>query len=368
MSSTENHPLFQPAKLGSCELRSRFIMAPLTRSRSDEKGLASDLMAKYYAQRSHDSGAGLIISEATNISPLAYGYALTPGIYSEEQTQSWKKVTDAVHEKGGKIFCQLWHCGRISHKDLMPNGEKPLSASPIQADAEAFTQEGKKQASEPQEMSQTQILATIKDYAHAAKCAKEAGFDGIEVHCANGYLLHQFIATQSNRRQDEYGGTIENRLRFPLAVIETCLEHWDAGQVGVRIAPVSHFNDVSTEDPQRDYEYFVDKLDKLSLAYIHVIEGNTGEERRTKIEFDYTQLKDKFSGQYISNNCLYLKKAKQLFNDKKLDFACFGRDFIANPDLVKRFKEEASLNELKEDGLYGGGEEGYTDYPFLENK
>ncbi|MBD64802.1 MAG: alkene reductase [Halobacteriovoraceae bacterium] len=356
--------LFTSVQLGNIALKNKFVMAPLTRSRSDEKGLANDLMAKYYAQR---AGAGLIISEATNISPYAYGYAMTPGIYTEEQVESWKKITQAVHDKDGKIFCQLWHCGRISHKDLMPNSVKPMSASIVKAQAQAFTKNGKVDTSEPQAMSHQDIKNTIKDYVHAAKCAKEAGFDGIEIHSANGYLLHQFLASNCNRRDDQYGGSIENRTRFPLEVISACLEVWDPGQMGVRIAPVSHFNDIETEDPQKDYEYYVSQLNEINLAYIHVIEGHTGEQRKTKFAFDYQQLKNKFRNSYMSNNCLDLQTANELVQSDKADLVCFGRKFIANPDLVARFKKGAELNELREEGLYGGDETGYTDYPFMDS-
>jgi len=362
--SNEKKSLFESAQLGSLTLKNRFIMAPLTRSRSDDNGLANDLMAKYYAQR---ASAGLIISEATNISPYAFGYALTPGIYTDEQVESWKNVTKAVHDKGGKIFCQLWHCGRISHSDLMPNNEKPFSASAIKAQAEAFTKEGKKEASEPREMSKEDIRNTIKDYVHAARCAKDAGFDGIEVHSANGYLLHQFLGNNSNRRTDEYGGSVEARSRFTLEVVSACLEVWSPGEIGIRLAPVSEFNDLKAEDPQRDYEYLVGKLDELNLAYVHIIEGNTGEKRDVGRDFDYSKLRENFKNNYISNNCLDLETAKKLVNEDRADFVCFGRKFIANPDLVERYEKGAELNDLKEEGLYGGGEEGYTDYPFLSN-
>lgn len=354
--------LFEPAKLGSLNLKNRFIMAPLTRSRSDEKGLANKMMAKYYAQR---ASAGLIISEATNISPYAYGYAFTPGIYTDEQVASWKQVTQAVHDKDGKIFCQLWHCGRISHVDLMPNQEKPLSASAVKADGEAFTRDGKKDASQPKAMSQQDIKNTIKDYVHAAKCALEAGFDGVEIHSANGYLLHQFIANNSNQRTDEYGGAVENRTRFTLEVVQAVLEVCDAKKVGIRLAPVSGFNDVQSEDPQRDYEYLVEKLNDFGLAYVHIIEGNTMETRDTDKNFDYGRLKELSNSSYMSNNCLDLKTAQSLYEDEKADFVCFGRKFIANPDLVSRFEQNASLNDLREEGMYGGDEEGYTDYPFM---
>ena len=365
MNNQEFEKIFSPTTIGNIQLENRLIMAPLTRSRSDDKGLANELMATYYSQR---ATAGLIISGATNISSYAYGYAKTPGIYTKEQVSSWKQVTDQVHKHNGKIICQLWHCGRISHYSLMPNEDKPLSASAIKADAEAFTKNGKEDTSEPQAMSLEQIESTIKDYTHAAQCAKDAGFDGIEIHCANGYLLHQFMATNCNRREDEYGGSIENRMRLPLEVLQSCLKIWDAQNIGVRIGPVSHFNDVSTEDPQRDYEYFAQKLSEENIAYIHVIEGHTGEKRNTEENFDYKSLKSKFKNNYISNNCLDFELAKDLIENNKADFACFGRKFIANPDLVERFKKGAELNELREDGLYGGGEKGYTDYPFLDNK
>jgi N-ethylmaleimide reductase len=356
--------IFEPIKMSNSTLKNRVVMAPLTRSRADNSGNPTDMMTEYYAQR---SGAGLIISEATNISKEAYGYELTPGIFSNDQIAGWKKITQAVHKKDGKIFCQLWHCGRISHEDLQPDGQKPVAPSAINPDAEAFVNGEKKKTPTPRALETQEISRIISEYVVAAKNAIEAGFDGVEVHSANGYLLHQFISDSSNKRDDQYGGSIENRCRFTLDTISAVVSAIGADKVGIRLAPVSDFNNVSTENPQKTYEYIVEQLNEFNINYIHVIEGKTQGDR-DYLNFDYKSLKEKFNGLYIGNNNYDLELAKKRTEDNSVDMVCFGRPFIANPDLVTRFKENASLNELDEDTMYSGGEHGYTDYPKLNEE
>lgn len=356
--------LFEPVKMKNLTLDNRMIMAPLTRSRATKAGVPTELMAKYYGQR---ASAGLIISEATNISKEAYGYALTPGIFTDEQVEGWKMVLSSVHAKNGKMFCQLWHCGRVSHPDLQPENKKPVAPSAITPKAEAFTADGKKACEEPRALEINEISRIIGEYTLAAENALKAGFDGVEIHSANGYLLHQFISDSSNKRDDQYGGSVENRCRFTLDVVQAICSVIDSSKVGIRLAPVSDFNDVSTNDPQRDYEYLVEELGKYNLAYVHVIEGKTQGDRDYK-NFNYNNLKDKFNGLYMANNNYDRKLAFEKIKNREADLICFGRPFIANPDLVMRFKEDAELNELREDGLYGGDEKGYTDYPFMGEK
>ena len=336
-------------------------MAPMTRSRATEAGVPTDMMATYYGQR---SGAGLIISEATNISQEAYGYALTPGIFTEEQVEAWKKITAKVHDEGGKIFCQLWHCGRVSHPDLQPENTKPVAPSAIKGNVQGFTKDGKKDSPEPRALETHEIPRIIGDYIKAAENSIKAGFDGVEVHSANGYLLHQFISESTNKREDQYGGSVENRCRLTLEVVQGVCSAIGPEKVGVRLAPVSDFNDVSTSDPQRDYEYLAEKLSWYNIAYMHIIEGKTQGDRNYK-NFDYGSLKSKFNGIYIANNNYNLELAQKSLDNKEADLICFGRPFIANPDLVIRYKEGAELNDIDEDNLYSGGEKGYIDYPFL---
>jgi len=357
----EQKDLFLPFETGPLKFKNRIIMAPLTRSRADEDGNPTPMMKEYYSQR---AGAGMIISEATNISKEAVGYMKTPGIWSEEQILGWKIITDEVHQKGGTIFCQLWHCGRISHSDLQPDGDAPVSASEIGADADVFTSDGMKKSSTPRALKTEEIPRLISDYVHAATCAKKAGFDGVEVHSANGYLLHQFISDSSNKREDQYGGSIENRCRLTLEVIKAVTKVWGEERVAVRFGPVSPFNGVETSEPQKTYEYMLDTLNELSLAYVHVIEGKTGGDRDYG-DFDYKKFRDHYKGTYMANNNYDLDLALKKRENNTADLICFGRPFIANPDLVERYKKGADLNEIDSDTLYQGGKKGYTDYPFL---
>ena len=323
------------------------------------------LNAEYYRQR---AGAGLIISEATNISQQGKGYAFTPGIYTDAQVAGWRLVTDAVHAAGGAIFCQLWHVGRISHPSLQPDGGLPVAPSAIRADGQAFTEAGFAPFVTPRALETTEMPGLVADYVHAAACAKQAGFDGVEIHAANGYLLEQFLRTKTNQRTDAYGGSIENRARLLLEVAEAVVGVWGGEQVGIRLSPVSPANDMggptgdAAADVQAVYDYVVAGLDRLGLAYIHVIEGAT-QGPRDNIPFDYAKLRSLSHGLYLANNGYDLALSEAARQDDKADLIVFGRPFITNPDLVERLRTGAALAPSDDKThWYGGGAEGYTDY------
>ena len=355
-------PLFQPFRLGDLDLPNRIVMAPLTRNRATPGTDApNDLAATYYRQR---AGAGLIISEATQISQQGQGYIWTPGLYSEAQVEGWRKTTRAVHEAGGRMFAQIWHVGRVSHWSLQPNGGAPVAPSAIPAKTKTFIETGFAEVSEPRALEASEIAGVVRDYAHAALNAKRAGFDGVEIHAANGYLIDQFLRDGSNKRADSYGGGIENRARFALEVAEAVLKVWPASRVGVRLAPVSPANDVADSDPAALFGYLVQRLSELRLAYIHIIEGAT-QGARDIAAFDYAALRRAFGGAYIANNGYSRELAIETLGQGRADLIAFGRPFISNPDLVERLRLGASLAPLDRATLYGGGAHGYTDYPAL---
>lgn len=357
--------LFSPFRLGDLELRNRIVMAPLTRNRATKGSDApNELNAEYYRQR---ACAGLIISEATQISKQGQGYIWTPGIYSEAQVEGWKKVTSAVHDAGGRIFIQLWHVGRISHVSLQPGGLPPVAPSAIRAKTKTFIETGFADVSEPRALTIAEIAGIVRDYAHAAENAKKAGFDGIEIHAANGYLIDQFLKDGTNKRTDAYGGSVENRARFALEVADAILSIWDRRRVGIRLAPVSPANDISDSDPAKIFFYLVDKLSARGLTYIHVVEGATGGPRDVA-PFDYLALRKAFSGAYIANNGYTRELAIETLAAGRADLIAFGKLFISNPDLVERFRLNAPLNPFDQATFYGGGEKGYADYPTLAHE
>ncbi len=354
--------LFQPVTLGDLPLPNRIVMAPLTRSRAGKGDVQGPMNAEYYAQR---ATAGLIVSEATNISQQGKGYAYTPGIYTEEQVAGWRAVTSAVHAKGGRIFCQLWHVGRISHPSLQPGGGLPVSASDVTPKGQAFTESGFQPLVQPRALEAAEIPGLIEDYRHAADCAKRAGFDGVEVHAANGYLLEQFMRTHTNRRTDQYGGSVENRVRLTLDVTEAVVEVWGGGgRVGIRLSPVSPANDMAGfEDAQEIYDAVVAGIERLGLGYMHIIEGAT-QGPRDNVKFDYVKLQKTFSGLYMANNGYDLHLAEDARAQLRADLIAFGRPFITNPDLVDRLRRGIPLAPSSDKThWYGGGAEGYTDYP-----
>lgn len=351
--------LFSSYQLGNIELNNRIVMAPLTRNRAGKGLVPSEFAADYYAQR---ASAGLIITEATQVSPQAQGYQDTPGLYTTEQIDAWRKVTNAVHDKGGKIFVQLWHVGRISHVDLQPNGASPIAPSAIRADTKTFVNNTFTEVSEPRALELYEIPAIISDFRQAAANAITAGFDGVEIHAANGYLLEQFIKDGANQRTDIYGGSIENRARLLLEVVEAIVSEIGAHRTGVRISPVSPANGISCSDPQPQYNYITEQLNQLGIVYLHVVEGATGGPRNIA-PFDYSAIRNRFEQTYLANNGYDLELANTHLESDEADLFAFGKLFISNPDLVERLKHGLPLAELNPATLYGGGAEGYTDYP-----
>lgn len=353
--------LFQPYDLGPITLGNHIVMAPLTRNRAGTGLVPSELAATYYAQR---ATAGLLITEATQISAQAQGYQDTPGIYTQAQIDGWRKVTDAVHAKGGRIFVQLWHVGRISHVDLQPGGAAPVAPSAIRAATKTFVHNGFSDVSEPRALELQEIPGIIDDFRKAAANAIAAGFDGVEIHGANGYLLEQFLKDGANQRTDEYGGSVENRARLLLEVTAAVKDEIGAERTGVRISPVSPANAISCSDPQPQYDYLAEQLDALGIVYLHVVEGATGGPRDVS-PFDYDALRQRFKNTWIGNNGYDLALASTQLAQGKAELFAFGRPFISNPDLVERLKTGAPLAPLNPETLYGGGAQGYTDYPSL---
>lgn len=353
--------LFEPYALGHLTLANRIVMAPLTRNRAGKGLVPSEFAAEYYSQR---ASAGLLISEATQISQQGQGYQDTPGIYSPAQIDGWRAVTDAVHAKGGRIFAQLWHVGRISHVDLQPDGGAPVAPSALRAESKTFVNNSFVDVSEPRALELEELPGIISDFRQAAANAIAAGFDGVEIHGANGYLLDQFAKDGANLRDDAYGGSIVNRARLLLEVASAVASEIGPQRTGIRISPVSPANGITSSDPQAQFDYIVDRLSALDLVYLHVVEGATGGPRDVA-PFDYAGLRRRFKNTYIANNGYDLALAKQQLAENKADLFAFGRPFIANPDLVERLKTGAPLAELDPNTLYGGGAAGYIDYPTL---
>lgn len=355
--------LFEPAQAGALRLSNRIVMAPLTRNRAGPGLVPGPLAINYYGQR---ASAGLIIAEATQISPQAQGYADTPGCYSEDQVHAWKKITGAVHEKGGKIVVQLWHTGRISHRSFH-GGHAPVGPSAIRANTKTFISgQGFVDASMPRALQRGEIAGIVEDFRFACTRAIEAGFDGVELHGAHGYLLDAFLRDGTNHRTDSYGGSIQNRARFLLEVATACRAAIGADRLGVRLSPVSTAGDSHDSHPQELFNHVVSALDPLGLAYLHIVEGETGG-ARDGIPFDYGALRNCWSGVWMVNNGYDRQMAIDAITSGRADLVSFGRDFIANPDLVERLQENAPLNLLMDqETFYGGDAHGYTDYPTLK--
>jgi N-ethylmaleimide reductase len=355
-----NIDLFSAISLGDLILPNRVIMAPLTRNRATMPGNVPRAMnAIYYAQR---SSAGLIISEATQVSPEGIGYPATPGIHNAEQVNGWRDVNDAIHAQGGRLFVQLWYCGRISHPDLLPDNRQPVSASAIRPEGEAVTFEGLKPFVEPRALHTDELPGIVDQYRKAAKLAVEAGFDGVEVHSANGYLLDQFLRDGTNQRDDSYGGSLENCSRLLMEVLAAVLESWEPARVGVRISPENSFNDIRDSGPQATFNFVARALSGKGLGYLHVLEGDMMSGERS---VDYRQIRDNFDGYYMANNGYDKARAQAAITRGDTDMVSFGQPFLANPDLVRRFKMDAELNTPDPNTFYGGDEKGYTDYPTL---
>ena len=355
--------LFSPIELGDLTLPNRIVMAPLTRNRALPDGdVPHDLNATYYAQR---AGAGLIISEGTQISPEGKGYIQTPGIYSKEQVVGWKTVTDAVHNAGGRIFAQLWHVGRISHVSLQPGGQAPVAPSPITAKSQTFVATGFADVSDPRQLDTGEIARVVADYRRAAENAKAAGFEGIEIHAANGYLIDQFLRDSTNKRGDAYGGSPDRRTRFLAEVLEAVTSVYPSKRVGVRFSPFSSFNDISDSDPLTTFGAAITRANDAGLGYVHLVEGETGGPRTFPPNAIAT-LRAKFSGAYMANNAYDRQLAIDAVESGQADLVAFGALFIANPDLVERFRQDAPLNAPDPQTFYGGDAVGYTDYPTLD--
>ncbi len=351
--------LFDSIKLGDISAKNRIMMAPLTRSRAGKSRTPNDLMAQYYAQR---ASAGLIVSEATAISAQGYGWADAPGIYEDSHVEGWKKTTEAVHAKGGKIVLQLWHMGRLSHPDFH-DGDAPVAPSAITPTGSANTDEGKKPYVEPRELRIEEIKAIIQDYVAAAARALEAGFDGVEIHGANGYLIDQFLKDNSNQRTDEYGGSIENRARFALEVVKAVTDAIGSDRVGIRLSPTGNNGGIADSDPIALNTYLVKKLNEFDLAFLHVREDLV--DGKKPAGWVSTAIRENYKGKLLLNGNYTKELATEALKNDEGDAIVFGRLFIANPDLVERFKKDAPLNPPNMNGFYKGGDEGYTDYPAL---
>ena len=353
--------LFDPYKLGAVTLTNRAVMAPLTRNRAVAGFVPNPLAIEYYGQR---ASAGLLITEASQVSQQGQGYQDTPGIYTKEQVAGWRKVTDRVHERGGHIYIQLWHVGRVSHTALQANDGAPVAPSAVRAKGKTFVGGTFVDVSEPRALDLGEIPGIIDNFKRASANALAAGFDGVEIHGANGYLLDQFAKDGANKRTDAYGGSIENRARLMLEVSKAVASEAGADRTGIRISPVTPANDVSDSNPQPLFDHIVDQLNALKLVYIHVIEGATGGPRDIA-PFDYDSLRKRFSGTYIANNGYDFKLATEVLDKNKADLIAFGKLFISNPDLVERLKLGAALNDFDKATFYGGSAKGYTDYPAL---
>lgn len=350
--------IFEPYQLGDLKLNNRMAMAPMTRSRADRNGLVPTLMVTHYQQRAE---AGLIITESVPISEQGIGYPMTPGIYNEAQSKSWKILTDAIHSAGSRIFIQLQHCGRISHPSMQSGNSLPVAPSAIKPDGHAVTYTGYQDFITPRALEANEIPDLVEQFKKGAEFAKSAGFDGVEIHGANGYIIDQFLRDGSNHRTDEYGGSVKNRMRLLNEILDAVTAVWSSQRIGVRLTPENSFNSMSDSDPQKHFEYIVEQLSSRDLAYVHVLEGDM---MAKKSVVDYRILRAKFSGTYIANNGYDLTRAKDAIQSGAADLVAFGVPFLANPDLVRRFREGLPLNAVDHSTFYGGGEKGYTDYPF----
>jgi N-ethylmaleimide reductase len=358
--------LFDPLQLGDIALANRLVMAPLTRDRAAAGRVPHALNALYYEQRADPAdGAGLIISEGTQVGPLGQGYLDTPGIYSAEQLAGWKLVTDAVHARGGKIVAQIWHVGRISHTSLLPAGEQPVSSTAKVANTKTFTPTGFDPVSAPRALTTDEVGDVVQQFRQAARNAVDAGFDGIEVHGANGYLVEQFLRDSCNDRTDRYGGSIENRARFLLEVMTAVCAEIGPGRVGLRLSPVTPANDIGQDsDPVTLFSHVVRELAKLRFAFIEIVEGATGGPRDFA-PFDFAALRKLWPGAWIVNNGYTRDMALETIASGHADAISFGKPFISNPDLARRLRENRELAPFNQKTFYGGGAEGYTDYPAL---
>lgn len=347
--------LFTPTHIGRHTVSNRLVMAPMTRSRAAEAGVPGELVSTYYAQR---ASAGLIISEGVFPSAMGQGYVRTPGIETEAQVAAWKQVTEAVHAQGGRIFMQLMHCGRISHPSLLPHEAQPVAPSALQPAGQTWTASGLQDFVTPRALSLDEIAGVINDYRLATRRALAAGFDGVELHSASGYLPEQFLSSGSNQRQDAYGGSVANRARFVLEVLAAMVAEAGGDRVGIKISPEMNFNDIVDAAPQETYTYLVEQLRELNLAYLHVALFGA------KVDY-HALLRPRFNGAYLMGGGLDQAAAEAALADGRADATVFGGAFLANPDLPARFRQGAALNTPDKNSFYSPGAQGYTDYPFL---
>jgi N-ethylmaleimide reductase len=359
MSQTDLYTEFQ---LGPSRLKNRFVMAPMTRNRADENLVPTDLMATYYAQR---ASAGLLVTEATQVTPEGQGYPRTPGIYNAAQVEGWSKITSAVHAAGGRIFLQLWHVGRISHPVFQPNGAKPVSASAVKPAGQVFTGQGMADFETPRALDLSEIPGVVEQFRRGAQNALEAGFDGVEIHGANGYLIDQFLRDGTNQRTDAYGGSIQNRVRFLKEVTEAVVGVWGPARVGVRLSPSNTFNDMKDSTPLETFSEAVRVLDALGVVYVHLLEGSAADLRHGGLHVPTAPLRKLFKNALIVNSGYTRERADNVLAGNEADLIAFGQWFLANPDLPERLRTGAPLNAPDIGSFYGGTEKGYTDYPTL---
>jgi len=351
-------------KIGSINLKNRFVMGPMTRNRSGKGNTPTDLMKTYYQQR---TSAGLILTEATQISPQGIGYPMTPGIYTDEQVEGWKNITDAVHKDGTAIFLQLWHVGRVSHSDFH-DGDLPVAPSAIPAKGQAFTPTGLKDFETPRALKTDEIPGIVDDYEQGAKNAKKAGFDGVEIHAANDYLINQFLEDGTNKRDDQYGGSIENRARLLFEILGRTMQVWDSKKIGIRLSPNGSAYGGYDSNPQETYEYVLEKLNEYDLAYVHFVEESKpdGEEFEHYPENVIDAYGHLYDGNIIICGGMDKDQGEDLLKQNKADLIAYARKYISNPDLPTRFEEDIDLTPADNDTFYGGAEEGYTDYEFAK--
>jgi len=362
MNESDN-PLLTSYELGDVTLSNRVVMAPLTRSRAGDGNVPRELNTEYYRQR---ASAGLIISKGTQISQQGVGYPYTPGIHTEEQVEGWKMVTDAVHEEDGLIFAQLWHVGRVSHP-IYHNGDKPVAPSAVKPEGEIFTAEGMKEFVTPRALKTEEIPPIIEDYRKAARNSIEAGFDGVEIHGANGYLIEQFLKNGTNHRDDQYGGSVENRARFALKTVAAVTDEIGEQKVGIRLSPSGTNQGITDTNPTETYTHLIEQLNEYDLAYVHLMEPMTDVSGRAHYLTDVAKyFRDIYDGTIITNVEYDRESGMKVIENGIADLVAYGRLFLANPDLPERFAANAELNEPNPKTFYGGGAEGYTDYPFME--
>ena len=359
--SNQQITVFSPFKLGHCALPNRMVMAPMTRNRATDGNVPSELALEYYRQR---TSAGLIITEATQVAQEGQGYPFTPGIHNAEQVAGWRRITDAVHAAGGRIFLQLWHVGRISHPSYQPGGAAPLAPSALKPTGQVYTLQGPQDFVTPRALDIYEIAGVVEQFRHGARNALEAGFDGVEIHGANGYLIDQFLRDGTNRRADAYGGSLENRARFMLEVVDAVCSVWGADRVAIRLSPLNPYNDMYDSDPETTFGYAVAQLNGFGLAYLHVTEMGKGSGVAGP-DFDLRLLRRLFQGVYMSYGGYFLVRSNAALAAGDADLIAFGVPFLANPDLPARFARHAELNTPDPATFYGGGAQGYIDYPPL---